>query len=201
MDAIVTSGLHTGPDAVQRPPTTCCSLLHFKGTDHDTGLQLQVRTCVVGCMHVINRRWREQLKSADAREAPNPFAPQLAVLRTSVKAMHMHQQQKFTADALGWLKATEAVCYIFRGCLLSQLWGHNTVTVAPTCTGTLLSTRDDAPYGALELSRLTCQSPSHVERSASISTSRCRQRSTSQAGQHDRQGQLVATASEGGGGT
>ena len=58
MDADVTSGLHTGPDAVQRPPTTFSLLLHFKGTDHDTGLQLQVRTCVGWCMRVIIRRWR-----------------------------------------------------------------------------------------------------------------------------------------------
>jgi hypothetical protein len=42
-------------------------------------------------------------------------------------------------------------------------WGHNTVAVTPTCTGTLLFISDDAPYGALELSRLTSQSPSHVE--------------------------------------
>lgn len=58
MYADVTSGLHTGPDAVQRPPTTFSLLLHFKGTDHDTGLQLQVRTCVGWCMRVTIRRWR-----------------------------------------------------------------------------------------------------------------------------------------------
>ena len=45
-------------------------------------------------------------------------------------------------------------------------WGHNTVTVASTCTGTLLSISDDAPYGALALSRLTSQSHLHVERFA-----------------------------------
>jgi hypothetical protein len=45
-------------------------------------------------------------------------------------------------------------------------WGHNTVAVTPTCTGTLLSISDDAAYGALELSRLTSQSPSHVGRFA-----------------------------------
>jgi hypothetical protein len=58
MDAVVTSGLHTRPDAVQRPPTTFSLLLHFKGTDHDTGLQLQVSTCVGSFMRVIIRRWR-----------------------------------------------------------------------------------------------------------------------------------------------
>ena len=58
MDADVTSGLHTRPDAVQRPPTTLSLLLHFKGTDHDTGLQLQVSTCVGSFMSLIIRRCR-----------------------------------------------------------------------------------------------------------------------------------------------
>ena len=72
-------------------------------------------------MRGIIRRWREQLKSADSQGSTQPISHhQLAVLWTSAKAMHMYQQQKFKAEALGWLKVTGAVCCTFTDCLLSQ---------------------------------------------------------------------------------